>query len=416
MFRIKSVIIGLFCVAMAYAAGPDMIFVCGDYRIVFDIGEQAKCSIVQIFYKNVEVGTRTGWYGTVFAPASGKYIGAGHSEGGSERVREVELVVDGEKKPVQGGTVTGAEFILHKKTTLDKLDLDVVWKLNAEGLDIEKRFVVTEAQPFHTLYIFQKCWSNKSTNWMLFKMDGSLDEGVFTPPNPQPGQPKVIWPVRGETKGFCISQYFDQEKVAHLSYVADFSIVSAANYLWNVRYHKQYLSLLLPKTLSAGFKSPLYRMSIRCFDAASQDEWKTKATAIKDGLLGKNPLFPNHLEPLNGASILMPPSPDKQQIQKVTLNLQADTMYDISFQIRKTEGMSPSSHHHYAFVGYYDKEAKRYPQLVQLAVKVPQDGEFHSVQGTFRTPKTSETLYLYLYNSRSKGTVEVKDVVLEKRP
>ena len=415
MFKIKSVMIACFA-ALSLMAGPDMSLVCGDYRIVFDIGTQAKCSIVQVFYKDVEVGTRSGWYGTVFCPASGKYIGAGHTEGGSERVQKTELWVDGKETPVQGGTVTGNEFRLHKSTQLDKLALDVVWKLTPAGLDIEKKFTATDAQPFHLLYIFQKCWSRQSTDWLLFKMDGTTEGGAFPPPQSKPTGDKVTWPLRGETNGFCITQYFDKEKVAHLSYIADFSNVSGANYLWNVKgYHKQYFSLLLHKTLPAGFKSPLYRMSIRCFGAESQEEWKAKATALKDELLAQYPLFPTRLEPLRGSTIVMPPSPDKQQIQKVLLKLQPDTLYDISFQISKTEGMSKSPTHHYAFVGYYDKENKKYPQLVQLAVKVPHDGQFHSVKGAFRTPKTAETLYLYLYNSRSKGTVEVKDILLEKR-
>ena len=403
-----------FALCLCAIAGPDMTLVSGDYKIVFDIGEKAKCSIVQIFYKDVEIGTRTGWYGTVFCPASGKYIGAGHTEGGSEAPLEKKLIIDGKEQPLQEGTFQGNDILLHKTTTLANLKLEASWKLSPEGLYIEKQFTATADQPAHMLYLFQKCWSNKSTDWMLFKMNGGIAEGEFQTPPQKPGNDKVTWPLRAETSGFCMTQFFANEKVAHLSYFPDFSNVSGANYLWNVKgYHKQYLQIILPKVIEAGYKSQTYKMLIRGFSANDKNDWKAKATALKDELAAQWPIFPRHLEPLHGSAVTLPPSPGKQQIHKVTLRLQPDSDYDISFQISKTEGMSKSITHHHAFVGYYDKEAKKFPQLAQLATKVPFDGEFHKVQGTFHTPKTDDVLFLYIYNSHSNGTVVVKNIAVD---
>ena len=414
--KIKCFLIAAFALCMSAFAIPDMTLVSGDYKIVFDIGEKAKCSIVQIFYKDVELGTRTGWYGTVFCPASGKYIGAGHSEGGSEVVKETSMTVDGKPGVIQAGTVIGQEIVLHKVTNLANLQLEVTWRLTPEGLDISKQVEAKADQAFHSMYIFQKCWSNKSTDYILFKMNGTSREGKFPPPEPKPTQSNITWPIREAAGCYCISQYLADSKAAHLTFLADFSDAPGQNKVWNVKgYHKQYFELLLPKLIPAGFKSPLYKMIIRGFNAENQEEWKAKATALKDELLVKYPLFKNHLEPLSGTTITMPPSPGKQQIRKVTLNVQPDANYSISFQISKTQGVSKAIQHHYAFVGYYDAANKKYPQLAQLAKNVPLDGEFHKEQAVFHAPASGETVFLYLYNSHSDGTVVVKDIVLDKQ-
>ena len=418
--NIKSILaaITLALPAAMAASKVDMSLVSGDYRVVFDIGPTAKGSIVQIFYKDVELGTRSGWYGSVFCPASGKYIGAGHTEGGQEMVLEKSMTVDGQTVEMKEGTFQGKQIVIHKISNLANLKLDSSWVLTPEGLDIGKQVSSTAEQPAHQLYLFQKCWSPKTDSYLFYRVDGTSGGGDFQPPpaNPKDAPRQVSWPVYGEREAFCFSQFLAENQMAVLTFRTHVSEVTGINMLWNVpRYHKQYFWMDLPKVVPAGYQSPKVSFFIRAFEAADKNEWTAKATAIKDELVKQYPLFPEHLEPLAGKTLTMPPSPGKQQYHKVPLILEKDTPYAISFEIRKTPGMSKAPNHHYAFVGYYDKESKKYPQFVQLGHTVKADSDFHKVQGAFRTPATHQQLFIYIYNSHSEGTLEVKDIVIDKQ-
>ncbi|MBQ6471797.1 MAG: hypothetical protein IJJ33_07430 [Victivallales bacterium] len=418
--KIKSIlaVLALAVPALLAADKVDMTLIAGDYRVVFDIGTNAKGSIVQIFFKDVELGTRSGWYGSVFCPASGKYIGAGHSEGGKEMVLEQTMTVDEQPVGMKEGAVQGKRIVIHKLSALANLKLDSTWLLTPDGLDITKQVTATAEQPAHSFYLFQKCWSPKTDGYLFFRTDGTYDQGNFQPPpaNPKEAPRQVSWPVYGERDAFCFSQFIAEKQMAVLTFRTHSSEVTGINMLWNVpRYHKQYFWMDLPKVIPADYQSPRVSFFIRAFDAADKDEWTAKATAIKDAFVKNYPLFPEHLEPLAGKPLALPPSPGKQQIHKIPLKLEKDTNYAISFDIRKTPGMSKSPNHHYAFVGYYDKASKRYPQLVQLGHAVKPDSEFHKVQGVFRTPATTQQLFIYIYNSQSEGTLEVKDIVIDKQ-
>ena len=79
-------------VGTVHAAG-DYTLVSGDYRIC--ISPKYKHTIRSIEWKGYMIGTATGYYGAIVIPAPGKYIGAGHTEGGVEDVKSVIAVCDG---------------------------------------------------------------------------------------------------------------------------------------------------------------------------------------------------------------------------------------------------------------------------------------------------------------------------------
>ena len=62
------------------ASAVEYNLVSGDYRIT--VTEKIKHTIRKIAWKGYISGTPTGYYGAIVMPAPGKYIGAGHKEGG----------------------------------------------------------------------------------------------------------------------------------------------------------------------------------------------------------------------------------------------------------------------------------------------------------------------------------------------
>lgn len=399
--------------SMLFGGPDDMVLKSGDYKFVYDLGAKAKCSVVQIFYKDAELGTRTGWHGNVFAPASGKYIGAGHTEGGSEQVLEKSMTVDGAPAEIKPGEVSAKEIVLKKTSMLGNFKLNITWTLNESGMKVDKQFEAVADQQAHQFYIYQICWNKLSSDYLLFRKDGSIKNEAFQPVNT--ADRKVTWPVYGERDAFCVSQYLPESKAAHLTFMANFGCASGINMIWNVNaYHKYYYWMDLPKLVPAGYKSPVITMLIRGFNAENKEEWAAKATAIKDELLAQYP-FLSRFEHFTTSPLVLPPSPDKQQIHKVALPLEKDTTYNISFEICKTPEMSKYPNHHYAFVGYYDQAAKKYPQLCQLGHTIKPDSEFHKVQGAFKTPAEKQDLFVYIYNSNSTGTLTIKNMVIEKQ-
>ena len=90
---------------------------CGDYQL--KISAKYKYTVRKITYKGAILGSQSGFYGTVMATASGKYIGAGHDQGGEEKVLNIELFADGKKTIPKLGMITAKKFLLRKVSMLD---------------------------------------------------------------------------------------------------------------------------------------------------------------------------------------------------------------------------------------------------------------------------------------------------------
>ena len=111
---------------------------CGDYQI--KISAQYKYTIRKITYKGAILGSQNGFYGTVIAHKSGKYIGAGHTQGGEEKVLSIELFADGKKTVPKLGTITAKKFLLRKVSMMDKLQFLTEITLTPEGIIESKKF------------------------------------------------------------------------------------------------------------------------------------------------------------------------------------------------------------------------------------------------------------------------------------
>ena len=93
----------------------------GDYRI--RINEKYKHTIREVVWQGKVLATQTGYYGAILCPASGKYIGAGHTEGGAEKVLSVKVICDDkEVVPAAKAVFKGSTVAVEKLSILHILE------------------------------------------------------------------------------------------------------------------------------------------------------------------------------------------------------------------------------------------------------------------------------------------------------
>ena len=221
-------------------------------------------TIRKIIFKGTQLGASTGWYGTIFAAKKYQFIGAGHTEGGMEKVISTEVFVDDQKQAVRSGEVYAGQKVVFKKVSmLANIKVNMLLTVSKNEVSITKDFQVLADQKAASMYIFQFCWTNKMTDWMACLPDNSIKTGDFRGKTGKflLNKPKVKYLVEySEPLQKGIIMYFDK-------------IYSCANNtFWNRHvYKKFYMMLKVPKLYEKGFKSPTYHIRLKGFSSDKQN-------------------------------------------------------------------------------------------------------------------------------------------------
>ena len=221
----------------------------GDYAI--DISGKYKYCITRIIYDGYAIGNSKGFYGTILAPKTTKFIGAGHTEGGVEDVKSIEVIVDGQPQSITLNAVFEGRKIEFKKVSqLDKLLVFMTITLDDAGIKIEKNYEALVDQEVFSLYVFQFCWSNETDQWMIGRPDGTIGEGKF---NSDMG-----WHLRSERELYWYALFNSAKDKGILGYFADY-YPKQGQYMWWDKhiYHKFYYWAATPKVISKGTEATL---------------------------------------------------------------------------------------------------------------------------------------------------------------
>lgn len=258
----KSIVIAMLFFAMSLAAYEYTLSV-GDYKI--KMTEPGKHSIRSIDYKGYLLCPASGWNGSVLTPATGgTYIGAGHSEGGTELIKELSVKVDGkDEQPAANAVFTGENIVIEKVSQLDKLLVRVRLTFTKDGIVEQKKFVATDTQNVFNFYIFQYCWDKMFSHWFAITSNGQELSGEFT-------HEKVEWHLNSDIKWLAEYNAITQKGV-FCFFPKVIPGQSRKSTIWEVpkSYNKYYLFLKLPKVLPSGYASEEFAMLIRGFEAAS---------------------------------------------------------------------------------------------------------------------------------------------------
>ena len=249
----------------------------GSYEL--RISEKYKYTVRQIKYDGAVMGTKSGFYGTVIAHGIGKYVGAGHGEGGFEKVLKIELFVDGKQiTPTAGNIYSGKKLLLRKISMFDKLRFRSEITLSPEGIVESKRFIATAKQPMHLMYIYLLCWNKSTDGWLAEGVDGKTYSGEFGTEFKGSNRwhlgKDVKWVANIDSKvGKGMLMYYPKPIIGQ----------SRRSSFWEVKkaYNKYYLMLKTPKFFHAGYESPVYTMVLKGFSADKANFSKNAKATVK---------------------------------------------------------------------------------------------------------------------------------------
>lgn len=392
----------------------------GDYAI--DISGKYKYCITRIFYEGYAIGNSKGFYGTILAPKTTKFIGAGHTEGGIEDVKSISVVVDGEQQAIKLNAVfAGSKIVFKKVSQLGNLLVFVTMTLTDTGIRIEKQYEALADQEVFSLYVFQFCWSNETTQWMIGRPDGTIGEGKF---NSDMG-----WHLRNERELYWYALFNPSNNKGILGYFADYHPQQGQYMWWDKHiYHKFYFWAATPKVIKRGTKSRKYSMILKGFKGTNAD-WKAKAKAISVQLENKYPLpgapetikfdfektakSISTVKPYKGKNSLQLTGNGKYVYKKLPLTLKKNQRYSVSFAIKKDPAVSRRSSDNYLIVGQHDKNRK-FVAFTSLGGNVARDNKWHVVTGQFKTPASIGDPNVYIYNKRTKASIWIDELEIKQ--
>jgi hypothetical protein len=289
--------------------------ICGDYKVM--ISAKYKYTIRAITYKNAQLGLPHGFYGAVFRPARGQFIGAGHTQGGEEKVELVKLYQDGKEiVPETSNVYNAKEFRLVKISTFANLKFIVTIIINTEKIVEAKRYMALADQPAIDLYAFMFCWSPDTKEWCAKLANGKDASGVF--------KDDKSWHLRNDVKWAAI--YEPSAKSGILMYFPEvLEGQTQKSTFWDVpkAYHKFYCMVKTPKLIRKGVVSKNMIIELKGFEV-SGSEWKTKAAETAKAL---------QKSPVPDAKALFPPKlantvPKTKVRKNAKRDLKAGTLSD----------------------------------------------------------------------------------------
>jgi len=269
LFVMFSSLISLSVFPCALSAGQDpeteiFSLESGDYRI--DISSKYNYTIRRICFKGYDLGTNTGFYGTVIAPESGKYIGSGHTEGGVEQVIDLSITVDNTKieKIKNGVTLKGELLRFNKVSKLDNLLFTTSIELTSEGLTESKSFEAVEDQKIHMLCAFAYCLNVKTTDWIAELKNGSIESGIFKNDKGWHLQKDIKWAAQFDKAASTGVLLYHPSVLEGQGRKSTFWDVPKA-------YHKYYFMRAAPPVIKKGFKSEKMILKVSGFSAGEAD-------------------------------------------------------------------------------------------------------------------------------------------------
>ena len=403
---IKSLLL-LGALFAALALNADMTLEAGPYQVV--LSEKEHFSITQIFFDGYEIGTKTGFYGTILATAKNMFIGSGHNEGGEEKLQSLSICVDGKIVTERSGNLRGEEIVFDKITQLDNLLVMIKTIINRDGIRIDKQWKALAEQKIASFYIFQYCWNAETDVWMLGRPDGSIGEGIFKSDDG--------WHLRNEREILWHAIYSTKAQKGVISYFSKYFPKQGRYMSWDrSNYHKFYFWAANPPVVPAGYQSPEYSIVLKGFGAS--ENWRDQVKGIAAELTDGYPL-PAPPEEVSFATDhdegIVLEGNGKFFAHKIPLVLATDSRFDFSFEFRKSpEGCSEKSHDNFLLFGQHDQDRK-FHVFGSGGGDIPRDGQWHEIRGSFSTPATLHDFNIYIYNSNSQGTVSVRNIRIKKQ-
>lgn len=259
----------------SHAAGPKpgpTAYVTVETRdLAIEFAGDRAWTISRIVHKGAVITDRAGFYGTVFSPVGGKWIGTGHNEGGVEKVERAVLTVDGKACELKDKAVhRGQRAELRKQSMMGPIRLEAVYTVTDDRVIERHRYEATEEVKIGVLYAFMHPFLPTTTEWMAEKADGATMEGAFDSQGGHRLREDVKWTAIHDPKS---------QRATLLWYPQPLAGQGLKTFYWDKTvYHKLYNHLYSNATVAAGTKFEA-EVILRCVEADTAS-WKEKIRAL----------------------------------------------------------------------------------------------------------------------------------------
>lgn len=276
MNRSLFILIALgFLAGPSYAAGEKpgpVAYVTVETRdMTIEFAGDRAWTISRILHKGAIITDRTGFYGTVFSPVGGKWIGTGHNEGGIEKVKNAVLTVDGKACELKDKAVyRGQHAELRKQSMMGTIKLEAIYTVMEDRVIERHRYETTEEVKIGVLYGFMHPFLPTTTEWMAEKADGTSVEGTFDSKGGHRLREDVKWTAIHDPKS---------QRATLVWYPKPLVGQGMKTFYWDKTvYHKLYNHLYSNATVAAGTKFEA-EVVLRCIETDTA-AWKEKTRAL----------------------------------------------------------------------------------------------------------------------------------------
>jgi hypothetical protein len=228
-------------------------------------------TISRILHQGKVITDRTGFYGTVFSPEGGKWIGTGHNDGGIEKVESAVLTVDGKECAlVDKAVYRGKRAELRKHSMMGPIRLEATYTITDDLVLERHRYEFTEDVKVGTLYAFMHPFLPATTEWIAEGADGAHMEGVF--------ESKSANVLRSDVKWTAIYDPSAQQ-VSLAWYPVALVGQALKTFYWDKTvYHKLYNQIFSHADVPKGTKIEA-SVIVTCAEADAAS-WKEKARSL----------------------------------------------------------------------------------------------------------------------------------------
>lgn len=240
-----------------------------DLQIEF-AGDRA-WTISRILHKGAIITDRSGFYGTVFSPVGGRWIGTGHNEGGVEKVDSAVLTVDDRECALKDKAVyRGRHAVLRKQSRMGPIRLEAVYTVMDDRVIEQHRYETAGEVKIGVLYGFMHPFVPTTTEWMAEKVDGTTVEGGFDSKGGHRLREDVKWTAIHDPK---------TQRATLVWYPKPLAGQGLKTFYWDKSvYHKLYNHLYSNATVAAGTKFDA-EVILRCVETDTPT-WKEKVKAL----------------------------------------------------------------------------------------------------------------------------------------
>lgn len=245
----------------------------GNYRIT--ISPELKYNLASISFKGESLTVERSYFGATFSFLPDAFAGGGHQEDGIEELSSVELSVNGEAIPIEGGkNYSGEEIVLTKTSLIRGVELSSKIVLDGKGIRESRSIRTIEPFDLHLAYFFMYPWNTDFDSWAAETENGDMISGAFANAALEEFvlRKDVLW-----------SAVYNSDR--NLGVVISFPKVypgsaNRSTYWKRGAYHKYYFSPKLPPAMRGGFESEVHEIAVSVFSPADPNDWVQEAAQI----------------------------------------------------------------------------------------------------------------------------------------